>query len=391
MRRLVLAILATLSLLAAPAAAAAPPGGPGESPGKPLTVMTRNVYLGGDIMRPLRATEGKSGLAALLAFANANDALADVVKQTSFPTRADLLADEIADQRPDVVGLQEVALWRTGPVELDAIGVENATDVEQDFLAILMDAIAETGANYRVVQVQVESDVEAPAFSGSPFDGTWQDQRDVRLTMRDVLLVRVGHGLKVLDSGGAQYDARFAVEVAGVGFSFVRGYVWADIRFGSQQVRVINTHLESVSSDIALAQAKELVAGPASTDGELPTVILCDCNSDPLNHSVKPRDSVPHSAAYDFLVQEAGFTDQWLEWAPASEGWTSGLSETVDDTTAAGFDHRIDLVLGRSSTGDGFGVDRGTVTGDEVADRDPETGLWPSDHAGVVLRLRGVR
>ena len=30
------------------------------------------------------------------------------------------------------------------------------------------------------------------------------------------------------------------------------------------------------------------------------------------------------------------------------------------------------------------------VTGNEVADRDPATGLWPSDHAGVVLRLRGL-
>jgi hypothetical protein len=29
--------------------------------------------------------------------------------------------------------------------------------------------------------------------------------------------------------------------------------------------------------------------------------------------------------------------------------------------------------------------------GNDLADRDPSTGLWPSDHAGVVLRLRGLR
>ena len=60
------------------------------------------------------------------------------------------------------------------------------------------------------------------------------------------------------------------------------------------------------------------------------------------------------------------------------------------DATAAGFDHRIDLVLARTAAG-GAAVDRGTVTGNDVADRDPATGLWPSDHAGVVLRLRGLR
>ncbi len=32
-------------------------------------------------------------------------------------------------------------------------------------------------------------------------------------------------------------------------------------------------------------------------------------------------------------------------------------------------------------------ADPATVTGDEPADRDPGTGLWPSDHAGVVVEL----
>ena len=101
-------------------------------------------------------------------------------------------------------------------------------------------------------------------------------------------------------------------------------------------------------------------------------------------------DTQPHKAAYDLITGAGGFTDQWLEWAPAEEGWTSGLSERVKDTSAAGFDHRIDMVFGRTASGDGLGVDRGRVTGDELSDRDPATGLWPSDHAGVVLRLRGL-
>jgi hypothetical protein len=64
------------------------------------------------------------------------------------------------------------------------------------------------------------------------------------------------------------------------------------------------------------------------------------------------------------------------------------LSEFVNDETAAGFDHRIDMVFARGSESDDFSVVKGNVTGDEVGDRDRRTGLWPSDHAGVVLTLR---
>ena len=54
---------------------------------------------------------------------------------------------------------------------------------------------------------------------------------------------------------------------------------------------------------------------------------------------------------------------------------------------AARFSRRIDLVLARGLPADRLTASRGEVTGDEPADRDPGTGLWPSDHAGVVLEL----
>lgn len=388
------ALTSGFAVAAALPAASAPPSAP---PGKPLTVMTRNIYLGGDINRPLRATAGKSGAAALVAFGNSNDELRAVVDRTDFPLRSKLLAAEIARQQPDVVGLQEVALWRSGPLELTAIGTANATTVDLDFLAILTGDLAAAGARYRVVNVQQESDVEGPAFKGDPFAGTMADPRDVRLTMRDAMLVRVDPGLTVQGSGGAQYATRLSVSVGGVPFVFIRGYNWADVRSGSTVVRVVNTHLESASSDIALGQARELLAGPAAPSST-PTIVLCDCNSDPLDDSVKSTDPLgtPHSGPYDLIVG-SGFTDAWLALRPGScpvdardDGCTSGLSEGVRDATAAGFDHRIDLVLARTASG-GAAVDRGTVTGNTVADRDPATGLWPSDHAGVVLRLRGLR
>lgn len=362
--------------------------------GKPLTVMTRNIYLGGDIMRPIAAVQGKTGPEALLALGHANHQLRQIVDRTDFPTRARLLAREIATSRPDLVGLQEVALWRSGPMELGAIGQRNATHVDHDFLALLLDEIAATGASYRVVSKQQEADVEAPAFPELP-DPDDPRASDQRLTMHDVVLMRADKGLRVMASGGGNYSRNFAVNLLGLQLTFLRGYNWVDVRDGANRVRFVNTHLESASSDVALAQARELLAGPAAHEGD--TVVVCDCNSDPLDHTVKPPqidpERTPHSGPYDFIVGQ-GFVDQWLTHAPAEQGWTAGLSETVDDETAddpggVGLDHRIDMVFARGDDG-AISADKGSITGNEVADKDPATGLWPSDHAGVVLRLRGL-
>jgi hypothetical protein len=209
-----------------------------------------------------------------------------------------------------------------------------------------------------VVNVQQESDVEGPAFKGNPFLGTMTHARDVRLTMRDVMLLRVDPGLNVVAQGGGQYAARLPVSVGGVPFLFVRGYNLPDVRVGSTLTRLVNTHLESASSDIALAQAHELLAGPAASS--LPTVVVCDCNSGPLNHKVKSTDPLmtPQSGPYDFIMG-SGFTDEWLQWRPAPEGWTSGLSETADDPTADKFDDRIEMVFALGSSGVGVLFDKG--------------------------------
>jgi hypothetical protein len=378
------AALVAVPLLASPSQAA--------KPGKPLTVMTRNLYLGADINRPVVAALTAQALGGtpqdvLVALANATDVTRDIVDDTDFGARAPLLADEVARTQPDLIGLQEVALWRSGPLELGNVGVPNATTVDYDFLQMLLDALAARGLDYEAVQIGNRADVEAPSFTGSPFNNTMQQPRDVRLTMRDVILMRADNGLRKTGEGNAIYAHNLAVPIGDVVMRFDRGYNWVDVRSGSPSLRFVNTHLEAFSSDLALAQASELLAHAPASDR--PTVFVCDCNSDPLNNTIKTGDHVPHKAPYDLITGAGGFTDEWLQWAPAAEGWTSGLSETVDDPTAAGFDHRIDMVVGRTPGGGGFAVHRGQVTGTDVADRDPATGLWPSDHGGVVLRLRG--
>ena len=370
-----IAALVGLAGLAPPVAAAPPPG-----KGKPITVMTRNVYLGGDIGRPLRSVQGVPPAQQLAAFIAANTTLRAIVDQTNFPLRSKQLAREIAVRRPQLVGLQEMALWRHGPLG------STATTVDYDFLATLLDDLAALGEDYELVNEQQESDVAAPAFLG----GTLQT---VRLTVRDVLLKRADDSVKVLAAGGAQYVARIPITIAGQSLPLIRGYNWADVRAGAKEFRVINTHLESERSDVAFAQAAELLAGRAAAT-DRPVILVCDCNSDPLNASTKPGEVHAHRDPYLLLTGAGGFADEWLRFAPAEAGWTSGLSELVHDTpeqAAARFDHRIDLVLARGPDGAPVPVDEGWVVGRDPDERTPVTSigrLWPSDHAGVVIRLR---
>jgi hypothetical protein len=352
---------------------------------KPVTVMTRNVYLGGDFSRPLDATAGLSGFPALLAFGRANYTLRGIVDETDFPARARLLAREIAQRDPDLVGVQEVALWRHGPLQLDQIGVPNAQIVDYDFLALLLDALAREHVRYSAVSVQMESDVEGPAFQSLPGDPSSGDDR---LTMRDVILKRDASDVKVETVGSGQYAARIPVQVAGAGFAIIRGYNWADIRAGAVRLRFVNTHLESESSLIALRQMQELLGGPADAPGRS-VVVVCDCNSNPLNHTTKPTDPIPtpHSAPYDLITGPGGFADEWLLFAPASAGFTSGFNEFVNDPDLTGIDHRIDMVFGHSESGAPLPVDHGWIVGNDFENR-TASGLWPSDHLGVVIRLR---
>lgn len=393
-----LALAGTLGLLVG-SLATGPTAGADNPPAKPVTVMTRNIYLGADINAPVQAAltaagrPGATPATIVTALANATHATRAVVDRTDFNVRGRLLADEIAAAQPDLIGLQEVALWRHGPLQLNQVGVSNAQTVDYDFLQILLDDLAERGTSYVAASIANRADVEAPSFTG-PITAPGGDPRDIRLTMRDVVLMRVSSSLTALDQGQDVYDVNLAVPVVGVTFDFDRGYQWVDVRAGAQRFRFVNTHLEAFSSDIALAQASQLLADATSPDRS--TVFVCDCNSDPANVSTKPRDHVKHQAPYLLITGAGGYTDLWkASGRPADlpgldAGDTSGLNETVDEPAPGTWDHRIDMVFGRTAAGAPLTTDRGEVTGRDGDPRDPATGLWPSDHAGVVMRVRGL-
>src|ERR1044071_6612664 len=129
---------AVLALLGLPAAA-----GAATKKHTDVTVMTRNLFLGADLI-PLAVS--KPG-------PDYEHAAGDVLRQVtgSEPNeRMTLIAREIAKAKPDLVGLQEVTLWRTGPKNDPA----PATDVRVDYLGTLRHALAAAGADYRGVADQ---------------------------------------------------------------------------------------------------------------------------------------------------------------------------------------------------------------------------------------------
>src|ERR1700733_10905813 len=100
------AALLALALIVA-AHATAKPKAPAPKPTN-VKVMTRNIYLGADLPPAIEAKGGG-------AFTEATGEILRQVTANDFPVRAKGLAKEIIEKEPDLVGLQEVAEWRTPP------------------------------------------------------------------------------------------------------------------------------------------------------------------------------------------------------------------------------------------------------------------------------------
>jgi endonuclease/exonuclease/phosphatase family metal-dependent hydrolase len=354
--RRALACALALSLCLA-STAAANGGGRADRP-VDVTVMSRNIYLGGNIFHPIGASD-RAEFERL-----AGELWAEVQGTDFVGTRAALLAREVKRTGPDLIGLQEVALWRRGPSGLKDGATTPARQVVYNFLKTLRRELKERGLRYAVARKQQEADIEAPIDAGY----------DVRLAMYDVILVRKREGLRVTRRLSDNYETDIGVPTPAGTLTSTRGWTAVDVRFQGKRLRFVNTHLEAAADSTREAQARELIArgGPLRTRRQL--IVVGDFNSDP-----KGRESP--SGAFDIL---AGFdlVDTWpRRFGP---GYSCCLEQSdARDTDTDSFDHRIDLILAKPK----LRAIRGRVVGDELGDRSPN-GLWPSDHAGVVMRLR---
>lgn len=345
-----------LTLLAAPAAASAHPGHSHDP--TTVTVMTRNIYLGGNIFGPI-------GAPTIEEFERKTGELWAEVQSTNFARRAKLLAGEVERTTPDLIGLQEVALWRRSPDGVKDGQTTPSRQVVYDFLRILRRELRRRGQIYDIGIQQQEADIEAPTDAGF----------DVRLTMYDVILVRRRSDLRITKRLSRNYNTDISVPTPSSTLTSTRGWTAVDVAFEGKRFRFVNTHLEAAGDAPREAQARELVSRSGPLRGRRRLIVVGDMNSDP-----EGRESP--AGAFKILA-DFGLVDAWPTIHRRKPGFSCCLEQSdARDPDRAGWDHRIDLILTKPRL---RGV-AGEVVGDQLADR--AGGLWPSDHAGVVITFR---
>ncbi len=390
--------------------------------GKDIRVMTRNVYLGADLGPGLES----NSFAELTA--GAGEILRSV-DATKFSDRAKQLAREIRSTNPDLVGLQEVALWRTKTppvVYIPGLNSPISTTVRYDFLAMLLSALNKgkpKAQRYSAAVVKNQFDFETPTdvdnnpatcttFSSAGLDCDDFPGADLtgRLTMRDAIIVKAG--VKVSQKASGTFGDRngdgdvgddgdvaanlYTPQVAGVPVPVTRGWTAlnATVR-RSKPFRFVNTHLEAfgMPEDAKCLQAQELYERVISQTA-LPVLAVGDFNSD--------DDTVNG-------VPTQGQIDQW--GASRGEGWDRcaylslidngmrSITSSANDSCClngplldkkvgyeADFDHHIDHILTNSPRFSRVGPTK--VTGNKPFRTTGSGPYWGSDHAGVFQTVK---
>jgi endonuclease/exonuclease/phosphatase family metal-dependent hydrolase len=393
-----LIVVLGLTLLSGSAADAK---GKKKGKGTQLTVMTRNLYLGADLTPALEANTVDSAI-------DAGGQIVNQVHATKFPSvRAASIAAEIKKRKPDIVGLQEAAWWRTGPVDLAAaLGTPVASQTDPaggDFLTDLLNALnakskkasaakkgkKKGGVQYVLANVKPEFDFELPVNDDGNGSGLAGADHNERLTMRDAILVRKGVGIKFKNPTSGTFNTLLRESLAGGArnIDVTRGWNAIDVKARGRSFHLVDTHLEAFDSsgsnttnqgttlgkgDVRAAQATQLVGPGGPANSKRPVILLGDMNSD--DDTVQPNGD---RNAYAALT--AGGLSERSTANPLgcclNDPFLVGGPNSIND-----FDHQVDHVL--TNTGKVRFV-KGFVDG-----RAPVNGLYPSDHAALTSVLK---
>ena len=334
-----------------------------DGDGKKLRVMTQNLYDGTNRTGLLEATTLAEFLAAVdFAYNNMN--------ATKPVERLTAIANEISANKVDIVGLQEAAIWRTGPSSLTGPATP-AENVQFDFLTVLLDKLRTLGHDYVAVAVLPGLDVQLPSTLGF----------DVRLTDRDAIIVRRDlndRDYHVTNLQEQNYLTQKVYTVSLLNNAQVTeraGWVSIDLAYGNSKTRFVATHLNFdplFDPTVANAQANELLGSAGQS--RIPTVMLGDFNSNANN------SSDPTNLTYRTIIG-GNFKDAWNVAHGAAISVTCCQDENLQNAFSK-LSLRYDLVFVR-----GLSVLDAKVVGDKPADKTPSA-LWPSDHAGVIATLQ---
>lgn len=221
-------------------------------------------------------------------------------------------------------------IWRTQSPSDETFDPPNASFVEIDMLELLLAELQSRGLDYAPVIRVMGQDIEAPGLFPRPDAPI--NFVDVRLTQHEVILARKSDELRLTNIQGGRYDAHASVPTK-VGAVVELYWAWAsvDVTIGERTFRFATTHLDPNNGTLQWAQADEFLRGPGAT--ELPIVWVGDFNSD---------------------ADGTSFTGD----PPATDTYLQLHQPRIH--------RRMDRPAARSG---GWG-------------------LWPSDHAGVVVTLQ---
>lgn len=341
-----------------------------ETRAQQITVLSRNLYLGADILMLFTDETCPQELPDL------TKNFYDVVRSTKYPERAKAFAKEIAAHQPDLVGLQEVFRYQirsfsdsvANPVNSDKTAAEFET---LDFLDILMKELEDRRLRYTIVAESINSNEVLPVRNADSADGR---QLALHITDRDVILARAG--LETANPAAKNFTAHLAPFLphrdcpGAKQVSFKRGYAAIDVKIAGQSLRFANTHLEgSSAAPVQRQQATQLVA--ELSQSRIPVVLVGDINSDPCGCA---------GEAYT-IITASNFIDTFEQVQPGGTSPTCCEDANLANCPSKNYT-RIDFIFYRGAltplSFERFGV--------ELKDRTPSK-LWPSDHAGIVATL----
>lgn len=342
-RRLIALAAAALALLATGTPAAARD----DHDDATVRVMTRNLYTGAQSDAVIAAPD-------FPALIGAAGQVYQAVVASKPAERAAAVAREIARHNVDLVGLQEAAILRTGPFQAppNPATFVPASTVVSDELDLILRELARIGERYDVVAV-------VPGF-------------DARLTTRIAIIAHARSDLKLSNVQVQGYLTNGAFQTLGGVLVDGRGWAAVDVETRGRKFRFATTHLDTQLA-IQRSQAQDMISGAGNTD--LPLVFVGDFNA------VANNGLDPTFATYQRFIN-AGFVEAWPAKRHPDPGLTCCQAANLMNPTSQ-LTTRVDLVLLKGNI-QVLDIRRvGEQPGDRTA-----SGLWPSDHAGVIATLK---
>jgi endonuclease/exonuclease/phosphatase family metal-dependent hydrolase len=383
--------VAVLTLSLALLALSAPPStASGEAS---VTVMSRNIYLGADVGKALELIPNLPAAAQYMW---------DQVNKTDFSKRAKILANEINQSSPDVIGIQEATIWYcqkypwSKKVEVFNFTEQLLAELKGEYQLATKDGKVALNPGFSINPIpfltKVKDEVRFQKIFGS-------DTASCGFETGDGLLIKRTPRLELIQLGTTEYEVNYPIVPTIM--TVYRGYSWADIKVDQVPTRFVTTHLESLWDENVIPnsakQAKQLIDDLSNT--KMPIIVMGDFNADPRDPRPKntpnpgeqpvASDNCPAQGkscnAYKEMI-DAGFADVGPDSQdPNNYTWGMNALLTGADPkrlpaallmgNKEGFTDRLDYIFTKNGA---------QSKASKIIGTQPEYG---SDHAGVVASI----